>query len=63
MENVTNWLEMGGYASWVWSAYALWAAAFAWLCLGTLNGRRRVRRQLQDQQRRAELKAQNVGAR
>lgn len=56
MDAFINWFDMNGYAAWVWSAYALWAAAFLWLVAGTLGGRKRVFAQLRDQQRRAEMK-------
>lgn len=57
MESFINWFDMNGYAAWVWSAYALWALAFAWLLFSTLSGRKRVWVQLHEQQRRKQLKA------
>lgn len=57
MNSFIEWLDMNGYASWVWSAYALWAVAFAWLVIGTVNGRKRVLSQLQAQQRREAMKS------
>jgi heme exporter protein CcmD len=56
MESLSNWLNMGGYAAFVWSAYALWALGFAWLVGGTFIGRNKALQQLAAQQRRAALK-------
>lgn len=60
MHNFIEWFDMNGYASWVWSAYALWVVAFAWLVIGTMMGRKRVLRRLQDQVRRVALKTEQV---
>lgn len=59
MENFINWLDMNGYAQWVWSAYALWAVGFAWLVLGTFYGRKQALATLASQRRRAALKRNN----
>lgn len=58
MNNFIEWFDMNGYAGWVWSAYALWALAFAWLVIGTMMGRQRALRRLQDRQRRVALKTE-----
>jgi|GEM_PF-2135920 len=58
MDVFINWLNMNGYATWVWSAYALWVVGFAWLVLGTWMGRKQMLQQLATRRRRAQLNAE-----
>ena len=46
MDQVRTWLEMGGYAWFVWPAYALTVGVMAWLVVDSLRGLRADRRTL-----------------
>ena len=46
MEQLRNWLEMGGYAWFVWPAYGLTAVVMVWMVVDSLRGLRADRRAL-----------------
>jgi heme exporter protein D len=51
MQNVTDYLAMGGYAAFVWPAYAVTAVVLTGLVVQSLRRYRRVRRELEALQR------------
>ena len=46
MEQLRNWLEMGGYAWFVWPAYGLTVVVMVWMVVDSLRGLRADRRAL-----------------
>jgi heme exporter protein D len=46
---LSQFLEMGGYALYVWGSYAMVAAGFAWEVLTLLQRRRRALQELRDE--------------
>ena len=51
--------EMGGYALYVWGAYAMTGAVLAWEALMLVQRRRRVTEELRDHEVRAQAFARN----
>ena len=47
MEQITHFLDMGGYATFVWSSYALTAIVMVGLAMTSLRGLRERQRLLQ----------------
>ena len=46
MDGVVNFLSMGGYAKFVWPAYAIAALALGWMLIDSLVANRRRQREL-----------------
>jgi heme exporter protein D len=46
METVASFLAMGGYARFVWPAYAIAAAALGWMLIDSVGAYRRSQREL-----------------
>ena len=58
MSELQQFLHMGGYAPFVWSAYGAWLMLLLWMLLAALGRGRRVRRELR---RRFELESLQAG--
>ena len=55
MSALKEFLHMGGYAAFVWSAYGIWAAVMLWMALSARARHRNVRRRLITQLRAEDM--------
>ena len=46
MSSFSEFIHMGGYGAFVWSAYGIWAAVMIWIALSARMRHREVKRRL-----------------
>ena len=55
MSALREFLDMGGYGAFVWSAYGIWAAVMVWIAISARARNRDVRRRLTTQLRAQDM--------